>query len=45
MLNKDTLVKLIRYCTVFEQEEVKNAELMEAFKEKWRRLGIFLSGI
>ena len=26
MLNKDTLVKLIRYCTVFEQEEVKNAE-------------------
>lgn len=26
MLNKDTLVKLIRYCTVFEQEEVKNDE-------------------
>ncbi len=26
MLSKDTLVKLIRYCTVFEQEEVKNAE-------------------
>ena len=26
MLNKDTLVKLIRYCTVFEQEEVKNEE-------------------
>ncbi|MFT3918923.1 type I restriction endonuclease subunit R [Cloacibacterium sp.] len=26
MLNKDALVKLIRYCTVFEQEEVKNAE-------------------
>lgn len=26
MLNKETLVKLIRYCTVFEQEEVKNAE-------------------
>ncbi|MXS70730.1 HsdR family type I site-specific deoxyribonuclease [Flavobacteriaceae bacterium W22] len=26
MLHKDTLVKLIRYCTVFEQEEVKNAE-------------------
>ena len=26
MLNKDTLVKLIRYCTVFEQEEVKSAE-------------------
>ena len=23
MLSKDTLVKLIRYCTVFEQEEVK----------------------
>ena len=26
MLNKDTLVKLIRYCTVFEQEEVKSSE-------------------
>jgi len=26
MLNKETLVKLIRYCTVFEQEEVKNPE-------------------
>ena len=26
MLNKDTLVKLIRYCTVFEQEEVKSVE-------------------
>jgi type I restriction enzyme R subunit len=26
MLSKDTLVKLIRYCTVFEQEEVKNDE-------------------
>ena len=26
MLNKGTLVKLIRYCTVFEQEEVKNDE-------------------
>jgi len=26
MLNKDTLIKLIRYCTVFEQEEVKSAE-------------------
>ncbi|KAA5537889.1 type I restriction endonuclease subunit R [Paenimyroides baculatum] len=26
MFNKETLVKLIRYCTVFEQEEVKNKE-------------------
>ena len=26
MLSKDTLVKLIRYCTVFEQEEVKSSE-------------------
>jgi type I restriction enzyme R subunit len=26
MLDKETLVKLIRYCTVFEQEEVKNSE-------------------
>lgn len=25
LLNKETIVKLIRYCTVFEQEEVKNA--------------------
>lgn len=26
MLDKDTLVKLIRYCTVFEREEIKNEE-------------------
>lgn len=26
MLDKETLVKLIRYCTVFEQEEVKNKD-------------------
>ncbi|UHO39893.1 type I restriction endonuclease subunit R [Chryseobacterium capnotolerans] len=26
MLNKETLVKLIRYCTVFEKEESKNIE-------------------
>jgi type I restriction enzyme R subunit len=25
MLNKDTLVKLVRYCTVFEREEAKDA--------------------
>jgi type I restriction enzyme R subunit len=26
MLNKDTLVKLVRYCTVFEKEEVKDSK-------------------
>lgn len=41
MLDRATLVKLIRYCTVFEQEEVKNPDTGLIFQIKIKKVAAY----
>lgn len=41
MLNKETLVKLIRYCTVFEQEEKKDEQSGLIFQVKVKKVAAY----